>query len=124
MFLAAFSPPSVPGAARLVSYSSPTSYTVSTTNGTAIQPGTAATAYLLGASGINAASATFILGEVDYQFSGAVNGGTASLQATPADLRSTDWSYGSNFEVAGVQVQSTYTASTTGTAGVVGWLAL
>ncbi len=71
-FTAIYSPPTIPTNARLVTYSTPTSYTVSSlssANGTAIQPGSGASAYLLGASGINANTATFILGEVDYSFS-------------------------------------------------------
>ncbi len=73
-FVAIYSPPSVPAGDRLVTYSSPTAFTVGSTtaaNGTAIPPGSGASAFLLGASGISATSATFVLGEVDYNFTGA-----------------------------------------------------
>ena len=117
-FTAIYSPPTVPANARLVTYSSPTSYTVSsasTGNGTAIQP----SSYLQGASGINANTATFILGEVDYTFSGASNGGTATINATPANLSAIIGGCNTNFLVNGVEVQSAYLTATSGTTGVV-----
>ena len=120
-FAGIYMTPTVPSSARLVTYSSPTAFTVGSTtaaNGTAIQPGSAATGFLQGASGITAASATFILGEVDYNFSGA-SSGTTTINATPANLSAIAGGSNADFLVNGTLVQSAYLTATSGTTGTV-----
>ncbi len=109
---AIYSPPSVPSNERLVTYSTPNAFTV---NGTAIQPGGSTTTFLLGASGFIATKPQFILGEVNYNFTGAGRiGGVTSLDGTPANLSGISNASNAYFLANGVAVQSAYLTATSG----------
>ena len=71
--------PTVAANSRLVNYNSTGNTTsISSTNGTAIQP-VVNPYFIQGASGFNANAAVFVLGELDYTFTNGTNGGSASL---------------------------------------------
>jgi hypothetical protein len=112
-FYPIFSNPSVPGTARLGTWNG-SGYGNTKVASSALQPN-----YLLvGASGVNATSASFVLGQLTYTFNGALasGGGSVSIVATPANGTNLG-SPTSNFEVGGVSSSAYYNTVTSGAVG-------